>query len=173
MASDSNASEMRPNDLRSFLAAERENGFQSLTQAQRNFAIEFTKCASHIEAAKNSDIPVSQALRTLRDPVVSCFINYLNQQKEHYSLIDASFIEVQYLGLLSKLLGEEDVRVMDREGDVREVRVFHSSESVALLRDLAKISGHYKDDPTTVINVASQLTEEQQAILDTALDAKY
>lgn len=166
-------SDMRPDDLKSFLADERANGFLSLSQEQRLFAIEFTKCASHLEAADLAGIPRDKALRTLRDPLVACFINYLNQQKEHYSLIDASFIEVQYLGLFSKLMGEDDVRIMDKEGSVKTARVFHSSEAVGCLRDMAKISGHYKDDPSVVVNVATQLTEEQQALLDKALDERY
>ena len=173
MSTDIKPSDMRPADLKSFLAEERENGFLSLTQAQRNFAIEFTKCASHLEAADHAEIPRDKALRTLRDPLVACFINYLNQQKEHYSLIDASFIEVQYLGLLSKLMGEEEVPMLDKEGTPMKRKVFHSSEAVALLRDMAKISGHYKDDPSVVVNVAAQLTEEQQALLNKALDERY
>lgn len=173
MSTDIKPSDMRPDDLKSFLADERANGFLSLSQQQRQFAIEFTKCASHLEAADLAGIPREKALRTLRDPLVACFVNYLNQQKEHYSLIDASFIEVQYLGLLGKLMGEEEVACVDKEGTPMTRKIFEGSAAVALLRDLAKISGHYKDDPSVVVNVTPALTEEQQALLDKALDERY
>jgi len=173
MSNDTKPSDLTPSDLKQFLVDNRENGFLSLTQAQRVFGLEFTKGATYLEAAETAGIHKSQAARTLRDPLVACFINYLNQQKEHYSLIDASFIEVTYLTLLSKLMGEEEVPMIDREGTAMLRKVFHSSEAVALLRDMAKISGHYKDDPSIILNVQTQLTEEQRMILDKALDERF
>lgn len=164
---------MNPADLKQFLVDERENGFLSLDQSKRLFALAFTQGYTYLEAADEAGIHRTSAARTLRDPLVACFINYLNQQKEHYSLIDASFIEVQYLQMLSKLMGEEEVPMLDKEGTPMMRKVFHSSEAVALLRDMAKISGHYKDDPSIIVNVATNLTEEQKTILDAALDAKY
>lgn len=166
-------SDISPADLKSFLADERANGFLHLSQESRLFALEFIQSGNHLDAAEAAGLPRSKGVSILRDAQVANFINYLNQQKEHYSLIDASFIEVQYLSLYSKLLGNEDVAVMDKEGDVHQRRIFHSSEAVSCLRDMAKISGHYKDDPTTVLNIHAQLTPEQQATLNEALDGRY
>lgn len=173
MSSEIKPSEMNPADLKQFLVDERENGFLSLAQDKRIFALEFVKGATYLEAADAAGIHRNVAARVLRDPLTACFINYLNQQKEHYSLIDASFIEVTYLQLLSKLMGEEKVPMLDKEGSAMERKVFHSSEAVACLRDMAKISGHYKDDPSIIVAVQTKLTEEQQAILDKALDERY
>lgn len=173
MSSDVKPSNMMPGELKQFLVDERANGFLSLTQEQRIFGLSFTQGFSYLEAADKAGISRNAAARTLRDPLVACFINYLNQQKEHYSLIDASFIEVTYLNLLAKLMGEEEVPMVDKEGTPISRKVFHSSEAVALLRDMAKVSGHYKDDPSIILNVATNLTEEQKAILDKALDANY
>ncbi|MNO38270.1 hypothetical protein D3C76_283710 [compost metagenome] len=173
MSSDTKPSDLTPSDLKQLLVDNRENGFLSLNQAQRVFGLEFAKGATYLEAADTAGIHRSQAARTLRDPLVACFINYLNQQKEHYSLIDASFIEVTYLTLLSKLMGEEEVPMLDKEGAPMSRKVFHSSEAVALLRDMAKISGHYKDDPSIIVNVQTKLTEEQQLLLDKVLDERY
>lgn len=173
MSIDIKPSEMNPADLKQFLVDERANGFLNLAQDKRAFALAFVSGASYLEAADEAGIHRTSAARTLRDPLVACFINYLNQQKEHYSLIDASFIEVQYLQLFAKLNGEIEVPLLDKEGNAMSRKVFHSSEAVTALRDMAKISGHYKDDPSILVQVQTALTEEQKAVLDKALNDSY
>jgi len=164
---------MTPDELRTFLADERENGFLSLGQIERTFALEFVASGSYIEAAEKAGIGRDRARRLLKDSHVACFINYLNQRKEHFSLIDVSFVEVQYLSLFAKLMGDDEIDLVDKEGTVSRVKKFHASEAVAALRDMAKISGHLKDDPSLVVINGVQLTEEQQAILNKALDERY
>lgn len=164
---------MPASELNSFLAEQRENGFVSLSQKKRLFALEFIQSGSYLEAATAAEIEAPQAKRWLKDPLVSAFINYLNQQKEHYSLIDASFVEVQYLTLFTKLIGEEEVPLVDKDGIAYSAKKFHSSDAVACLRDLAKVSGHFKEDPAVRVQVEGLLTEEQRAILNQKLDEHF
>lgn len=167
-------SEMTPEQLRSFLAEERENGFLHLDQDGRLFAIEFTRCGSVPEAADAVKISRERAKRMIRDPLVRNFINYLNQQKEHYSLIDASFIETQYLELLAMVLGKEDVAMVNKDGMTFTARAFDGNVARGVLQDLAKISGNFKDDPSVVINQNNvNLSDSQKAALDKLLDADY
>jgi|GEM_PF-4804341 len=172
MSSASNSYGMTPGELNSFLAEQRENGFLALPQPKRLFGLNFTETGSYAKASEAASISNDTGRRWLRDPLVSAFISYLNQQKEHYSLIDASFVESQYLVLLAKLLGEEEVPMVNKDGATFLGRKFHSSEAVAALRDMAKISGHYKDDSTITVQVTN-LTDDQRRILNEKLDANY
>lgn len=167
-----------PEGLKSWLETNRLNGFSDLPQKERLFALEFVKSGDRFEAAKRAGIASNQTLRTLREPLVQEFIQYLNAQKQHYSLIDASFIEVQYLTLYGRLMGEEEVAVLDKEGFVQMRHKFHGSESVAVLRDMAKMAGVYKDDPAVNVNIngapaVKALTADQQDTLDRVLDDKF
>lgn len=164
---------MKSAELSAFLAEQRENGFLALAQDKRLFALTFVETGSYVQASAAAGIQKETGKRWMTDPLVSCFINYLNQQKEHYSLIDASFVESQYLALFAKLIGEDEVDIVDKDGCAVQRRKFHASEAVAALRDMAKISGHYKEDNSLNIKITSDLTEEQRKLLDQALDGKY
>lgn len=166
-----------PTGLKSWLENNRLNGFADLPQAERLFALEYTKTGDRFEAGRVSGIAANRTLRTLREPLVQEFIQYLNEQKQHYSLIDASFIEVQYLTLYGRLMGEEEVAVLDKEGFVQMRHKFHASESVSALRDMAKMAGVYKDDPAVNVNIngvgPAELTADQKDTLDKVLDGKF
>lgn len=170
MAESSNIYGMRSQELNAYLAEQRENGFLGLAQDKRLFGLTFVETGSYIQASDKAQVSRETGKRWLTDPLVSCFINYLNQQKEHYSLIDASFVESQYLSLFAKLMGEDEVDMVDKEGFPMSRKKFHASEAVAALRDMAKISGHYKEDNSLNIKITSDLTEDQKRLLDKALD---
>jgi len=173
MASASNSYGMTAEEQRLYLDEQRQNGFLDLPQDKRAFALEFIQTGSYIEASKSAEIQTATGRRWLRDPLVAAFIQYLNQQKEHYSLIDAGFIETQYLVLLGKLLGEESVPMVTSDGASYSAKKFHSSEAVGCLRDLAKISGHYKEEGATVNVQVTNLTDEQRQLLNSKLDENY
>jgi phage terminase small subunit len=153
----------------------RLNGFADLTAQQRLFALEYHKEPNHLTAADAAGIGRTAAMRTFRDPLVQEFLKHLREKQEHYTLIDKGFIEVQYLSLYGKLIGEEDVAFVDKEGDTQMVRKFHASEAVSLLRDMAKTIGVLKEEGANVtFNMNNvNLTDEQKSILDAALDAKF
>lgn len=166
-----------PEGLKSWLEQNRLNGFSDLSQAERLFALEYVKTCDRFEAARVSGIAPTRTLRILRDPLVQEFIKHLNDQKQHYSLIDAAFIEVQYLSLYGKLMGEEAVAIVDKENCVHMRHKFHASESVAALRDMAKMSGVYKEEQPGVnvnVNLGNvKLNPEQQAAFNKVLDDSF
>lgn len=173
MSADSNIFGMTADEQRSFLSEQRENGFQQLEQPKRLFALEFVATGSVAQSAEAAGITTATGHRWIKNPVVSAFVHYLNQQKEHYSLIDASFVESQYVSLLSKLLGEEEVAMVDKEGVQFMAKKFEGAAAVSCLRDLAKISGHYKEDGSTINVQVTTLTEAQQKFLNEKLDSEY
>lgn len=164
---------MTADELKLFLSEERESGFQRLDQKKRAFALDFIQTGSAPKSADAAGIAPDTGRRWLKDPHVAAFIHYLNQQQEHYSLINASFIETQYLSLLGKVLGEEPVAMVDKDGVAFSARKFDGSAAVSCLRDLAKISGHYKEDGNTINVQVTTLTEAQKKFLDEKLNSEY
>lgn len=137
--------EQNPEDLKNWLEQNRQNGFADLSPQHRSFCYEYLRTYNHHQAAEEVGVPKVMALRTLKNPLVQAFIAYLNQKKEHFTLIDAAFIEVQYLSLYSKLIGEEEVPLQDKNGDMFLAKKFHASESVSALRDMAKSTKFFKE----------------------------
>lgn len=165
---------MTPQEFANFLTEQQQNGYTALSQRDRQFALEFVQTGSYVEAAKAVGVTPPTGARLLKDPLVSSFIHHLNQRKEHYSLIDASFIETQYLVLFAKLSGEVPVPVVDKDGISRDVRKFDGAAAVSALRDMAKISGNYREDGTLKIGLLTQdLTDEQKKLLGKAVDELF
>lgn len=180
MSSVTSLYEQNLNGLKEHLESNRLNGFADLPANHRIFALEYFKEPDRFKAAEVAGIAKSGALRVLRDPLVQEFLKYLRDKQEHYTLIDKGFIEVQYLNLFGKLIGEEDVQMVDKDGVAFTAKKFHASEAVSALRDMAKSINFFGDEsPKLSVNVGVnnfanvELTDEQKAILDAALDAKY
>lgn len=134
-----------PEDLKKFLEKNRQNGFLDLQDQHKQFAQEFLRCYSHLQAADAAQIPRSIAMRVLNDPLVQCFLTYLREKKETYTLIDTAFVESQYLSLYGKLIGEEEVPMVDKDGVCFQGKKFHASEAVSALRDMAKSTKFFKE----------------------------
>ena len=173
------AREMKPGDLLKFLEDNRKNGFLDLPQQHRAFALEYVQSYDLFASADLVGIPRTAARRTLNNPLVRCFIEYLNAEAQYYSLLNKTFIEAQYLSLYAKLIGAEEVEVFDVEtGKTISVRNFRAAPAVACLRDMAKMAGMFPKEGLISVNVGvgimgSPLTERQQKLLDSILDDEY
>jgi hypothetical protein len=149
-----------------------------LCTQHKHFCYEYITTYNIYEAADAASIARTVARRTFQKPLVQEFIQYLNAEKQHYSLISAAFIESQYLSLYGRLLGEEQINTLDKDGNEISVLKFHGPEAVSALRDMARSTGFYKEEPKTAVNVHVslndvKLTNDQKAVLDAALDASY
>ena len=169
--------EGRPLELKAYLAEQRATGFPDLSSQHRQFCYEYVANYDIYEAADSADIGRTAARRTFAMPMVQEFIQYLNEEKQHYSLISAAFVEAQYLNLYGKLIGAEEINMIV-DGSQICGKKFHGSEAVAALRDMAKSTGFYKEEPKANVSVSVsvndvKLTNEQKAILDKALDSSY
>ena len=179
MSNELNSSELSRDELKEKLEANRLNGFAGLPANHRLFALQYHQFPDHREAAEAAGMTRASGIRVIRDPLVQEFLRHLREKQEHYTLIDKGFIEVQYLKLNGKLLGEEEVSLVDKDGCSFIAKKFHASEAVSALRDMAKSIEFFKEEPAPNVNVnvnnfvTADLTDEQKAILDAALDAKY
>lgn len=121
-----------------------ENGFSDLAERDKAFAVEYLANGfNHGAAAESVGLNRTSGLRKLRDPSIGAFIEYLQSQHLTGRLITQKFVEQQYLEILPKLKGEEDIDVVDhKEGSSFRAKKFHSAELVSVLRDLGKGSGY-------------------------------
>lgn len=137
--------EKNPEELKSWLEQNRQNGFLDLDDQKKAFVYKYMTHYSHREAATEVGFNAGQGFHILREPLVQAFMAYLQQKKENYTLIDSSFIEVQYLRLYGKLLGEEEVDMVDKNGTHFRGKKFHAAEAVSALRDMAKSTKFFKE----------------------------
>ena len=136
---------MKQEDYELWLKTQVDSGFPELSLAARQFAIEMIECRDHLLAADLAQIPRNQAMKMWRHPLVQAFMAYLNEKRTNYSLIDSSFIEVQYLSLFNKLMGNEEVPMVDKDGTAISRKKFHASEAVAALGAMAKAVDFFGD----------------------------
>jgi hypothetical protein len=119
-----------------------------MPEQDKAFAVEYiTNGFKHREAAMEVGLHAGTGLTRLRDPLIGAFIAHLQSQNNIAKLITTQFVEAQYLEILPKLKGEEEIDVVDiKEGVSVKVKKFHSAELVSVLRDLGKSSGYIAPD---------------------------
>ena len=120
----------------------RLSDWEDLSPEQRAFAYEYLQNGyNHREAAKVAGYKPDNGYRMLRHPLIASFILKLQEEAYDQSLLTKQFVEAQYLEILPKLKGQEDVPMITGQGEEILAKKFHSAETVAVLRDLSKISG--------------------------------
>jgi len=125
------------------------NGFIDMEERDKAFAVEYiTNGFKHLDAAEAVGLSRSSGLNLLRNPLVGAFIGHLQEQSNTAKLITQQFVETQYLEILPKLKGEEEVDIVDiKNGGTFKAKKFHSAEVVSVLRDLGKSSGYIAPEP--------------------------
>ena len=122
--------------------------FKDMPERDKAFAVEYiTNGFKHNEAAETVGLSRSSGLSKLRNPLVSRFIAKLQEDSNTAKLITQQFVEAQYLEILPKLKGEEEVSIHDHKtGETIQAKKFHSAELVSVMRDLGKSSGYIAPD---------------------------
>ena len=124
------------------LSRGQNNDFIDLAPEHRLFCLEYVANGYDKKAAAQvADISVAVANRLLRTPLPRGFIARLQDEKVFSSLITRQFVEEMYMSLVPKITGKKEVNLVSASGESFRAKKFHSSESVSLVRDMAKISG--------------------------------
>ena len=121
------------------------NGFEDLTFQKRSFVRKYLETYDARKAAREVSLPVGKAHLVLREPLVDAFLAHLESHYVERSFLSKEMVLMEQLDTLEKLQGRQDIPMqhVDDEGRSYEGvgKKFHASETVALLRDLAKQSG--------------------------------
>ena len=125
----------------------RETNWADLPDQKKAFAYEYVVNGyKHGNAAETVGLARSGGLRVLRDPLVSAFIQHLQEKHFTTSIITKQFVEDQYLQILPFLKGEEEIPIVNGQGIEGMAKKFHASELTGVLRDLSKVTGYQKED---------------------------
>jgi len=133
-------------ELSNYIDSNRKNGWPDLKPNEKTFAFNYMQHFNHNRAARDAGWKsAGYGLKLLRDPLVSAFIGFLKDELQERTLIDAEFVQSQWLELLPKLNGEEDIPLITSSGEEIMARKFHGSEMVSALRELGKSTKFYEE----------------------------
>lgn len=124
----------------------RKGGWEDLDNERKAFAYKYIESYDHCEAAAAIGKKRGDGLKLLRDPLVCAFLSDLQEAMGERSIIKRDFINVQWLKLLPKLMGEEEVMLgVDKDGLQLEGYKFHSADATRALTELSKSTNFYAD----------------------------
>jgi phage terminase small subunit len=115
----------------------REDGWIDLEPDKRAFAYAYIDTYSHVDAARVIG-RAGQGLRYMRDPFVLALIRDLQQVVFEDHLIVDAYVKQKWMEVMPKLLGDEDIPMVDRDGNTVHGKKFHSTETVAALKELSR-----------------------------------
>ena len=130
-------------ELNEQIERNKSDGWLDLSDQQKLFGLSYVETYSIKSSAEIASVSANTASKWLRLPLVLEFINDLQSHLHGRSVITKDFVALQWLKLMPKLLGEEDVSMVDKDGCSFMTKKFHASESVSLLKELSKSTDFY------------------------------
>lgn len=129
-------------DLQELIEYNRANNWPDLCAQRQLFCMRYMDSYNIGEAAGLARISRSTANMYLREPMVLAFVNDLQSHLDGRSVISKDFVSLQWLKILPKLMGEEEVAIVHM-GQELSAKKFHASEAVNLIKELGKNTGYY------------------------------
>jgi predicted DNA-binding protein YlxM (UPF0122 family) len=141
------------NDLtptQSLVETNRQNGWPDLTDQVRAIAMEYVASGySMASVMKELDISRETVSRTLKQPLVKAYVAELQKDDYTSAMISRSFVQSSLLAMLPKLAGEEDVPMVDSNGDQIYRKKFFPGEMKGVLETLGKSTDFQQDQGGT------------------------
>lgn len=152
--------------IKEMISEMRESNWASLSADRRAFAMAYLRSYSHVQAARDIGRP-GKGLVYMRDPQTSAFISDLQEQFEAINLVTDQWVRNKWIEVLPKLMGEEEIMAVTPHGEEVAIKKFHSSETVAALRELGKSTKFYAEGSgnsgeggvNVTINLGSMVSE--------------
>jgi hypothetical protein len=116
-------------------------GWPDVTDQQKMFVHKYLIDFNHRKAAEAVGIDPDKAIFTLRDPLVNAYVKYLRRGLEAKELLAREMVAHEWLSILPKLKGEEEVACVTKEGIEVDAKKFHGPELIRALTELSKITG--------------------------------
>lgn len=134
---------------------------RKLDSRQRLFAIEYANSNSVYHAAKAVEITIAEGYKWLQLAGVREFVKEIRQQFEYESIITKGTIESLWLEALPKLMGDEPVDFVDKDGNQTSGNVFHAAPLVTLLKDMRAYATEQEqageDDAAPPLNITFEV----------------
>lgn len=117
------------------VAEAREQGYTCLGPIERAIAIEFaTTGHTMAQVAKDLQQPIATVKAAFKSPIVRALISDLQDEMAAHKLINAAWVESQILAIWPKLIGEEEVALVNKSGEQIYAHKFHGPEVASILK---------------------------------------
>ncbi len=114
---------------------------EPLTEQQRAFATRYLLDYDVNKASAYAGLNSVQGKELLREPIVMAHISMLQEARAKFCILGKDFAAMQWLEILPKLKGEEEVPFVTKNGSELMAKKFFSSELVRALVEIGNISG--------------------------------
>ncbi len=131
--------------INALIERNRREDWPDLTPEKRAFALVYVVSYNHRDAASSAGLSPDSGIRLIRDPLVSAYIREIQDKDLVSNLITEDFVRTHMVNLLPKLLGQEEVPLVDKDGSQISVKKFHPTDAVNLLKELAKSTKFYEE----------------------------
>ena len=158
-------------DLQADVEELRANDWADLPPKMRNFAYAYIQSYCHLAAAEEAGYARESGIRLLRDPRIAALIQDLQRAYGERNFINRDFVNMQWLKLLPKVMGEEMVQLgIHKDGWQMEGYEFNAPAATKVLTELSKAVNFYQntgdDDPAPVVTFEVVDAAEDERIAD-------
>lgn len=132
-------------NCKELIAHNRENSWPDLDPKRKAFAYYYIEDYSHRKAAEKAGFHPNTGASLLREPLLMAFINEMQSTLAERSIVNRDFVNVQWMKLLPKVMGDEEVAMVTKDGDPYMAQKFHAAEATRVLTELSKSTNFYAD----------------------------
>ncbi|QGH73628.1 MAG: terminase small subunit [Podoviridae sp. ctpVR23] len=132
-------------DSNATIARNKENGYADLEANKKAFVFKYLEAYDLAEAASSVGVSRETARKWLREPLVSAFMSEWQQEMGQRSVISRDFVNQMWLKLLPKVMGEEEVAMVDKEGMQYTAKEFDAVAATRVLTELSKSTNFYNE----------------------------
>lgn len=146
MTSSNELIDLNSKDFSEKLALQEANGWPDLAPNEKAFLANYAQTYSVAKAAASVDsIGTSRGNTLLRNPLAVAFLNKIQDVMASRSVITRDFVNMQWLNLLPKVMGEEEIAMVDREGCSFMGKKFDAAAATKVVTELSKSTNFYAD----------------------------
>lgn len=130
-------------DVKELLEKNRLTGWPDLSDKYKVFAHRYLEDFDHLAAAESVGIDRKEALRVLRMPLVSAYIEELKSEMYSRLKIDADMVKSMWLDVLPQLAGKESITKFTKDGPMMGQH-FDGPSLVSALKEIGRMTDVYE-----------------------------
>lgn len=133
---DPTAIAVRPDYLSPLTAEQaRADGFKCLSPLERAVAIEFATTGHTLkQVASDMNQPLAAVRAAFNSPLVRALIYDIQQEIAAHKIVNAAWVEQQVLAVWPKLIGEDEVNLVNKSGEQITAKKFHGPEVASIIK---------------------------------------
>lgn len=152
--------QLNSKDFGEKLARNEDNDWPDLEPRQKAFLANYALSYNATEAANETPgMSASAGQKLLRNPLALAFLNKIQDVMASRSVITRDFVNMQWLRLLPKVMGDEEVAMVDKEGMEFFAKKFDSQAAAKVVTELSKSTNFYADGSgqSAAVNISIDL----------------